>query len=65
MTYSRELIKQYIDKMPDEKIEAMVTLLIDENTLARMECEDILAHPENYKSYNNAEEMWEDIFEEE
>ena len=61
MTYSRELIKQYIDKMPDEKIEAMVTLLIDENTLARMECEDILAHPENYKSYSCAEELWEDI----
>lgn len=65
MTYTREMIKRLIDEMPEEKLEAFVTLFADKNAIARMECEDILAHPENYKWYDSAEEMWEDIFDDE
>ena len=61
MTYTKEMAKQLIDEMPEEKIKAFITLFADENELARLECEDIIAHPDKYKTYSCARELWEDI----
>ena len=57
-------IKEYaidvINSLPDEKIIAILTLVADENTLARMESELIKKDP-NRKLYNNFEEVLEAI----
>ena len=57
-------IKEYaidvINSLPDEKIVAFLTLVADENTLARMESEIIKNDP-NRKLYNSFEEVLETI----
>ena len=57
-------IKEYaidvINSLPDEKIVAFLTLVADENTLARMESE-IIKNDSNRKLYNSFEEVLETI----
>ncbi len=57
-------IKEYaidvINSLPDEKIVAFLTLVADENTLARMESEIIKNDPSR-KLYNSFEEVLETI----
>ncbi|MBO5561983.1 MAG: hypothetical protein J6A07_10050 [Firmicutes bacterium] len=57
-------IKEYaidvINSLPDEKIVAFLTLVADENTLARMESEIIKNDP-NRKLYNSFEEVLKTI----
>ena len=57
----RELAYGVIDNLPEEKIRAFLTLVADENILARAETDYIIKNPDKRKRYNNVEELIEDI----
>jgi flagellar motor switch protein FliG len=69
---TREIAYTIVDKMTDEQLENFVKeywgfegVPNDETLEAMEECEYILQHPEEYKSYTNVQEMFEDILNEE
>lgn len=55
---TKELAVKILDTLSEEKLREFIGLFADEGTVARMETEDILAHPENYKTYNSVAEMF-------
>ena len=64
---TREMLYNLIDNMTEEQMQRLIMLLggykePDKETICAInETKDMKLHPENYKSYENAEEMFEDI----
>lgn len=57
----RELAYGVIDNLPEEKIRAFLTLVADENILARAECDYIINNPDKRKTYDSVDELIEEI----
>jgi hypothetical protein len=57
---TRELAHCLINELPDEKIDAFLTLFADENAIARMET-DLLANDPNAKRYSDLDEMFKEL----
>ena len=56
----RELAIDILNGLSEEQIEAFVKQFLDENTIARMETEEIINNP-NRKHYKNFDEIIKEI----
>lgn len=57
---NKEIAIQVINNMSEEKISSFLNLFLDENTLARIEADDVL-NDDNAPVFNSAEELLEDL----
>lgn len=57
---TREIAINLINNMPEEKIEAFLALMLDENTLARLEADAALDDP-NALRFSNVDDLVEEL----
>lgn len=57
---TKEIAISVIKKMPEDKVEAFLALVLDENTLARMEAEAIAEDP-NALTFSNVDDLVEEL----